>query len=243
MADAGSIPFVPIAPQTAPRAVTLSASQQQSLSTAPVASGSPLDVAAFTVGIWAQLPDLYSPVAHRWDEGGQSWWLGHYVWGRLSVGIAQSTSGAGGLGRDFLTTIQPGEWHFFVVTYDQGDVHLYLDGVLDDGTINGPLPTSLTGGTSPLHLGQSFSSDTTIGPAIFFDRALTGVEVEETFCSLGGNALGCSCAGGACTELDVVTMPGLVSYWPMEGSGADVTQRADLMTINGPPAWSTTTSP
>ena len=214
--------------------VAFDSSSAQSLTT-PVVDPR-LNGSSFTLAMWAQVPlSLYEAVAHRWDDGGQVWWLGHFPYGRMSVGIAQSTSGAGGVGRDFATTFVPGTWHHFVVTYDAGNVRLFADGLPDDGTINGAIPSSLTQGTSPLYLGQSIYTGS-VGEALFFDRALTASEVADVYCVFQRGAAGCACGVDqhACTLADATTIPGLVSYWPLGADASDAVGSNDLVEINGP---------
>ncbi|MEQ8976311.1 MAG: LamG domain-containing protein, partial [Deltaproteobacteria bacterium] len=229
------VPFVPDAVQQPGQWASLNAGAGQALSSGTVAPGSPLDTSAFTIAVWGQQPPLYTALAHRWDEGGQVWWLGNVTNGAMSFGLAQSTSGAGGFGRDFATPVYAGEWHHFVVTYDQGVIHTYLDGLNDDGAVFGPVPTSVTGGNSPMYLGQSYLYDGPVASAAYFDRALDPLEVQQVFCTTGGSAQGCWCGTAqSCAPADLYNLQGLVCHWPLAGDATDATGTLDLIEINGP---------
>jgi uncharacterized repeat protein (TIGR02543 family) len=89
---------------------------------------------------------------------------------------------AGSSIRMFTTTLTTGGWHFLVATYDTTDMHVYFDGVLDDGPLLGAVPDSVPDNSIPLQIGArgngTYKFNGTIDNIMIFDRALTIEEIE-----------------------------------------------------------------
>ena len=98
--------------------------------------------------MWAQAPQYqWAALAKRWDRnaGGDLWLLSHKFPNTLFMSISNDPAGGNSnIGREFLTPIYGGEWMHLIVTYDQGTVHVYRDGLNDDGPVRGPMPATLS---------------------------------------------------------------------------------------------------
>lgn len=45
-------------------------------------------------------------------------------------------------------------WHFIVITFRSGELHIYIDGILRDGTLTGTIPPAIRTNTQPVELGR-----------------------------------------------------------------------------------------
>jgi hypothetical protein len=84
------------------------------------------------------------------------------------------------------STIQKNTWYHAVATSDAGVGRIYLNGVLN--ATNNSMHSSTTNGTSPLTIGNAFSSGSalqyfngSIPLARIYNRALTAQEIQQNF--------------------------------------------------------------
>ena len=88
-----------------------------------------------------------------------------YKMGILSGGnVYLDVSGVGTTDeyRTSATALSIGEWHHVVGTYVSGaspELHIYIDGKLDDGSLTGTVPSSLYSSTEPLRIGGDSGID------------------------------------------------------------------------------------
>ncbi|MEN6423903.1 MAG: LamG-like jellyroll fold domain-containing protein [Phycisphaerales bacterium] len=79
------------------------------------------------------------------------------------------------------------EWHHMAVTFDQGDVKLYIDGAVE-GT--GTAPSPLAGNSLPLRIGADSEGQSLfhglIDDAAVFDHALTEAEIRAAMAGVRG---------------------------------------------------------
>lgn len=214
---------------------TFNASLRQSLDVA-VPTASPLDTSAFTIAMWTRAPQSqWTALAKRWDsQSGDVWLLSEKFANTLFLSISDApTGGNANVGREFATPVFGGEWMHLIMTYSQGVVHLYRSGVSDDGPIRGTIPPALSGAPAPLSIGHWMYSGS-IGSVLYYDRAVSSVEAQDIYCAFSANPGACPCSGPSCTLSDVMSMPGLVSYWPLDRDGADVVGGQSLTEVNGP---------
>jgi cysteine-rich repeat protein len=200
-----------------------------------VPPGSSLDTQAFTLALWAQAPQAGEQVAQRWDaQDGDLWRLGSSAPGVMFFNVADDASTGDPLvGREFASAFGPGAWAHLIVTYDQGVVHLYRDGVADDGPVQGVLPPTLSGATPRLALGDgSYAGG--VGQVLYFNRAVSGAEAQDLYCAFSPDPATCPCSGPSCALADALALPGLVSYWPLARDGFDEVGVNHLTEVSGP---------
>lgn len=83
-------------------------------------------------------------------------------------------------------------WYNLVGVWQSGSrLDLYTNGVLTNGSRAGSLQTTVINGNANLHIGNrpgntSFRFSGSIGPAMFYNRALTASEIQQNFNALRG---------------------------------------------------------
>jgi hypothetical protein len=101
---------------------------------------------------------------------------------------------AGSSIRMFTTTLTTGGWHFLVATYDTTDMHVYFDGVLDDGPLLGTVPDSVPDNSIPLQIGArgngAYKFNGTIDNVMIFNKALTPEEIAALYNAGNGTEAG-----------------------------------------------------
>ena len=94
----------------------------------------------------------------------------------------------------FTTTLTTGGWHFLVATYDTTDMHVYFDGVLDDGPLLGAVPDSVPDNSIPLQIGArgngAYKFNGTIDNVMIFNKALTPEEIAALYNAGNGTEAG-----------------------------------------------------
>ncbi|CAN0542856.1 unnamed protein product, partial [Laminaria digitata] len=157
-------------------------SDSQRLSHAINVASHPLNPTdAFTFALWAREPARqWETLSNRWDSTGKVWSFSHDSTGVMGLAINDG-SGSRGNSRAFATL--PGRsrgWVHYAMTYDRGTVHLYRNGVPDDGPVRGTIPAVLSGGISDFHLGHG-SYIGAMGNVLFLDRAASASEIADVY--------------------------------------------------------------
>lgn len=224
---------------------------------------------SFCVGYWATPARLYSAHVSRWVSwdptygGGQVFWIGDNPDTTHAFGVAQSLSGAGGLGREWSTSIANQPWNcasplgynFYLSCYVSGsgggaaEVNMWLDGVADNGAIIGTIPTALTGGDSRLDIGQTLFCGYIDDVAILSWSApagadLTAAQALDWYCAMGGEGASASdpCYGwtGNLTNVFIDLVPDAYLYYPFENNPNDLGPGARHLTPISGPGYTTT---
>ncbi|UCD49049.1 MAG: discoidin domain-containing protein [Phycisphaerales bacterium] len=83
-----------------------------------------------------------------------------------------------------------GEWHHVAVTFDDGDMTLYIDGIIAG---EGSVPSPLAGNTLPLRIGAASDGGSLfhglIDDAAVFSHALTNTEIQAAMAGIGSAEL------------------------------------------------------
>lgn len=155
---------------------------------APLVSGL---MKQFTMSAWAK-PARYQIdwawVANRERDDGTA---EHYALGYFEG--QPSASGIGSIGTYLIGTTKDtvDKWAFLAMTYDGSEMRLFLDGVLIDSK---QVATSFSSDTTPLLVGcnsedgsKTFTQcfDGVVDDLRIFDRALSGLELNEVMRSVG----------------------------------------------------------
>lgn len=88
--------------------------------------------------------------------------------------------------------IGTGAWFYCAGTYQgsSGTINVYVNGVLDQGSIIGTVPTALNSGTSTVVIGNvnsgSYYFNGSIGQVVIHNRALSAAEISTNFNLLRG---------------------------------------------------------
>jgi uncharacterized protein len=124
-----------------------------------------------------------------------------------------------------------GQWHFFAIIFDAGQLHIYLDEHEYTGALTGQ---SLNKATSPLTLGATLHNQ------VYFTGQLANISVWNYPCTQ--------------TEIQahrssplVGTEPGLVAYWKLNEGQGTIVQDSSAQpyngTVHGNPQWVSTPVP
>lgn len=108
-----------------------------------------------------------------------------------STGLELYRSDTGGIGftpdgigrRSSNTQITDNDWHHVVGVFKAGtNVDIYIDGLLDNGSLSGSIPSATHGGSTTLKIGKRYSSSECIRGFIddlhIYQRALTAQEIS-----------------------------------------------------------------
>jgi len=140
-----------------------------------------------------------------------------------------------------------GEWNHIAVTFDAGEVHIWVNGADQPTAISlpgDPLPTSIPVGPEPLMIGGGDSAfNDGFGPVAVVEGAVPGY-IDEV--SLWDSALTASEIGeiaGEPVDLSVLSFAEhLIGWWRMENNGNDETANANHGTRLGDQTfWATVT--
>jgi len=148
---------------------------------------------AFSIAAWIKVHTTISGVEGRAiiakdsvQTGGRQYSLQQHPYEYFRFGV--SPDGSAWVSRDSQTAVTAGAWHFIVGVYEPSNrLDIFIDGVLDNGTLNnGPIPASIQSTTTPLHFGVFYASSSTffnglIGEVRFYDRALSADEVWQLY--------------------------------------------------------------
>jgi hypothetical protein len=101
------------------------------------------------------------------------------------------------------TVLATNTWYFVAGTYDSvgGTMHVYINGVLDDGTLLGSVPASIKNSTATVRVGnttlvnQNFHGQ--IDDARIYNRALSASEIATLYMASGGTGSGCTSPTGS----------------------------------------------
>jgi hypothetical protein len=104
--------------------------------------------------------------------------------GPRTVGFKLTTSAGGSMFRYGATTLQANSWYYVTGVYSAAtsELHVYLNGQLDDGTLVGTVSASQQNSTANVNIGRrpglnNFNFNGLIDDVRIYNRALTAGEV------------------------------------------------------------------
>jgi glucose/arabinose dehydrogenase len=115
--------------------------------------------------------------------------------GPRTIGFKLTGSGGNDMIRYGATAMQAGAWYHVAGVYDATNktMHVYLNGVLNDGTLSGTVTSSQKNSAANVNIGQraggGFSVNGKIDEVRIYNRALTAAEIQtDMTTSLGGSS-------------------------------------------------------
>jgi chitodextrinase/glucose/arabinose dehydrogenase len=150
--------------------------------------------------------------------------------GARRIGFKLTNSSGGDMFRYGATTLQANTWYYVTGVYDATarTLHVYLNGQLDDGVLQGTVTTTQRNSTANVNIGRrtgspgAFNFNGTIDDVRIYSRALTQAEIQADMVTPVGNAT---------ADTTAPTVPTGLSATPVSSTQVNLTWTASTDNI------------